>query len=183
MDLNSPCGIKGLTPDMMKLFTKNDISKDMIKDNPQVMIQIMTGLEAKQEIPDNALLTDNEFNEQIKRINFLPDNPNELYRFAKQLGKGAMCTVYHAFNRKNAEECWAVRVMKVPEQDILHKIKIEAAVMTMCANKNIVNYHASYYYMNCLFMFIEFMDGGALTDIIYQNLKKIPEKICAYIMK
>jgi hypothetical protein len=32
-------------------------------------------------------------------------------------------------------------------------------------------------------MFIEFMDGGALTDIIYQNLKKIPEKICAYIMK
>ena len=44
VDLNSPCGIKGLTPEMMKMFTKNDISKDVIKDNPQVMIQIMTGL-------------------------------------------------------------------------------------------------------------------------------------------
>mgnify|MGYP002860951711 FL=1 len=44
--------------------------------------------------------------------------------------------------------------MKVPEQDILQKIKIEAAVMSMCSNPNIVNYHASYYYMNCLFMFI-----------------------------
>lgn len=53
--------------------------------------------------------------------------------------------------------------MKVPEQDILQKIKIEAAVMSMCSNPNIVNYHASYYYMNCLFMFIEFMDGGCLT--------------------
>jgi serine/threonine protein kinase len=73
--------------------------------------------------------------------------------------------------------------MKVPEQEILHKIKIEAAVMMMCANKNIINYNSSYYYMNCLFMLIEYMDGGALTDIIYQNLKKIPEKICAYIMK
>jgi len=88
------------------------------------MIQIVTGLEQKVEIPDNALLTDHEFSEQIKKIQFLPDNPNEIYRFAKQLGKGAMCTVYQAFNRKNPDDVWAVRVMKVPEQEILHKIKI-----------------------------------------------------------
>lgn len=94
-----------------------------------------------------------------------------------------MCTVYQAFNRKNSEECWAVRVMKVPEQDILHKIKIEAAVMSMCSNPNIVNYHSSYYYMNCLFMFIEFMDGGCLTEVIYQYMRNIPENIAAFIMK
>lgn len=35
-----------------------------------------------------------------------------------------MCTVYQAFNRKNANECFAARVMKVPEHDILQKIKI-----------------------------------------------------------
>lgn len=80
------------------------------------MIQIVTGMEKKEEIPENALLTDNEFNGYIKKIVFLPDNPNEAYRFAKQLGKGAMCTVYQAFNRKNPDEVWAVRVMKVPEQ-------------------------------------------------------------------
>lgn len=56
-----------------------------------------------------------------------------------------MCTVYHAFNLTDADECWAVSVMKALEQEILHRIKIEAAVMTMCANKNIVNYHASDY--------------------------------------
>ena len=55
--------------------------------------------------------------------------------------------------------------------------------MSMCANPNIVNYHSSYYYMNCLFMFIEFMDGGCLTEVIYQYMKKIPEKISAYIMR
>jgi len=53
----------------------------------------------------------------------------------------------------------------------------------MCANKNIVNYISSYYYMNCLFMLIEFMDGGSLTDIVYGYTKKIPENISAYIMK
>ena len=44
VDLNSPSGIKGLTPDMMKLFAKNDINKEFIKENPQVMIQIVAGL-------------------------------------------------------------------------------------------------------------------------------------------
>ncbi len=55
--------------------------------------------------------------------------------------------------------------------------------MSMCANKNIVNYISSYYYMNCLFMLIEFMDGGCLTDIVYGYTKKIPQNICAFIMK
>jgi p21-activated kinase 2 len=61
-------------------------------------------------------LSDAEFNKEVAKIQFKPENPNESYRFAKQLGKGAMCTVYQAFNRKNSNECWAVRVMKVPEQ-------------------------------------------------------------------
>lgn len=43
---------------MMKLFNKNDISKELIQENPQVMIQIVTGLENKNEIPENALLSD-----------------------------------------------------------------------------------------------------------------------------
>lgn len=48
VDMNSPMGIKGLTDDMLKLFSKNDISGNDIKENPQAMIQIMHGLE-KQE--------------------------------------------------------------------------------------------------------------------------------------
>lgn len=59
VDLNSPCGIKGLTADMMKLFAKNDIDKEFIQENPQVMIQIMSGLEKKEDETSNShLLTD-----------------------------------------------------------------------------------------------------------------------------
>ena len=62
VDLNSPMGIKGLSDDMMKLFKKNDLSGNEIKENPQAMIQIVKGLETKEEIPDNALLSNAEFN-------------------------------------------------------------------------------------------------------------------------
>lgn len=55
--------------------------------------------------------------------------------------------------------------------------------MTMCSNPNIINYHSSYFYKNCLFMFIEFMDGGSLTEIIYQYIRKIDMGVIAYVLR
>ena len=39
--------------------------------------------------------------------------------------------------------------------------------MEMMQHKNIVKYKERYLYMEILFMVIEFMDGGSLTDVIY----------------
>lgn len=55
--------------------------------------------------------------------------------------------------------------------------------MSLCCSEAIVNYHFTYYFKESLFMFIDFMDVGALTDFVYQYLKKIPEDVIAYIMK
>jgi serine/threonine protein kinase len=32
-------------------------------------------------------------------------------------------------------------------------------------------------------MFVEFMDGGAMTDFVYRYSKKMPEDIIAYFMR
>lgn len=32
-----------------------------------------------------------------------------------------------------------------------------------------------------MFMLVEFMDGGCLTEVVYSYLNKIPEKVIAYI--
>lgn len=61
-------GIKGLTNDMMKLFKKNDLSEHEIKQNPTAMIQILHGLETKEEIPENALISDAQFHKQVAKI-------------------------------------------------------------------------------------------------------------------
>jgi serine/threonine protein kinase len=47
--------------------------------------------------------------------------------------------------------------------------------MKLCSSPSIVTYFFTYYYKESLFMFVEFMNGGALTDFIYQYMKKIPE--------
>jgi serine/threonine protein kinase len=46
--------------------------------------------------------------------------------------------------------------------------------MEMCFSANIVEYHFAYYYKESLFMFIEYMDAGSLTNFIKVYAKKIP---------
>lgn len=94
-----------------------------------------------------------------------------------------MCKVFKATKRKTKNEEYAVRVMKVGDDSSMSKIKIEMAIMKICQHKNIVRYFETFKYMNCLFMVIECMNGGALTEIIYQNFKTIPEDIISYILR
>ena len=78
-----------------------------------------------------------------------------------------MCRVFKATKRKSKSEEFAVRVMKVGDDSSMNKIRIEMALMLMCHHKNIVKYYETFKYMNCLFMIIEFMNGGSLTEVIY----------------
>ena len=44
--------------------------------------------------------------------------------------------------------------------------------MQLCGANNIVNYNFSYYYKNLLFMFVEYMNEGCLTDFIFEYIFK-----------
>ena len=64
--------------------------------------------------------------------------------------------------------------MKQKDPETLHKIRCEIAVMELISSPNIVEYYFTYYYRESLFMFIEFMDAGSLTDFVKKYLKCIP---------
>lgn len=88
------------------------------------MISIINGLDKEEKQPENKLLSNEEFERFVRSIEFRTDNPNDSYRFGSELGKGAMCKVYHVFDRKNPTLEFAVRLMKVQEKDTIEKIKI-----------------------------------------------------------
>lgn len=126
-----------------------------------------------------------EFQKIVNSIKFIEEDPSKYYKFDKNmLGKGAMAKVYCATEKKNASLKYAVRVMKLDDKNnTLVKIRLEIALMKMIEHKNIVKYKESFLYMDCLFMVIEFMDGGSLTDVIYSFFKTIKENVIAYICK
>ena len=119
-------------------------------------------------------MTMKDFEDKIKEIKLISENPSKYYKFSDELGKGANCKVYIATDRKDKKKAFAVRIIKIRDEKKLEKIKREIAVMNMCINENIVSYYFSYYYKNLLFMFIEYMNGGNLTDFIYKYFGKIP---------
>lgn len=57
VDLNSEFGIKGLPEEWKKLFSKEGIKPEDIKENPAAMIQIIKGMETEEVEPENKLLT------------------------------------------------------------------------------------------------------------------------------
>ena len=55
--------------------------------------------------------------------------------------------------------------------------------MKLCSSRAIVQYYETFYFKQSLFMFVEYMKGGSLTDFIYRYEKKIPENVISYIAK
>lgn len=112
----------------------------------------------------------------VKSVEFIEKNPSEKFLFnEKELGKGAMCKVYLAYDREEVDrKSYACRIIKLKDSRTLNKIKIEIAVMNLCNSVNLTRHYFTYYFKESLFMFVEFMDGGALVDLIYAFTRKIP---------
>ncbi|KAL4452909.1 hypothetical protein ABPG74_002474 [Tetrahymena malaccensis] len=184
IDPSAPYGLKGLPPEWEERFKVQGINTDEVKENPQNMISIINNYDQGIEAPKKIILpTNDEFLKIVENIGLQEDDPSKFYNFGDKLGKGAMCQVFKATKRKTKNEEFAVRVMKLGDEGSMNKIKIEMAIMKICQHKNIVRYYETFKFMSCLFMVIEYMNGGSLTEIIYQNFKTIPEDIIAYILR
>lgn len=92
-------------------------------------------------------------------------NPREIYNVGKKIGSGAFGAVFEANNLQTGKKV-AIKEMVITEKE-LNAITNEIAVMKASAHENIVEYEASYFIDdNLLWMVIEFMDGGSVTDVL-----------------
>jgi serine/threonine protein kinase len=78
---------------------------------------------------------------------------------------------------------YAVRILSVPNETFLEKIKEEIVVMNMCQSENSIRHYFTYFYENTLFMFIEYMHHGSLNNFIRHYRRKIDEGVISYIVR
>lgn len=183
LDVNSAFGVKGIPEEWRVLFEKESKLEELSKDNPKILLDIVSNFENKVE-HKNRLVSKEEFHEKMLEIKIEEADPSKKYQFEGELGKGAMCKVYKCSLRTDRKQVFACRIMKMSADPcLLDKVKVEIAVMEMCKHRAIVHYEESFIYKNCLFMLVEFMDGGCLTEVIYEYPKAIPEPVIAYISR
>eukprot|EP00842_Homolaphlyctis_polyrhiza_P003011 jgi/Hompol1/3710/HPOL_006723-RA len=94
-----------------------------------------------------------------------PADPTKLYRNFIKIGSGTSGAVYTAKDVKTGEIV-AIKQMNLEEQSKKDLIINEIIIMRDGKHKNIVNFIDSFLYNGELWVVMEYMEGGALTDCV-----------------
>ena len=86
------------------------------------------------------------------------------YYFFFQIGEGGYGSVFIATNEKKKK--FAVKKMKIDENNTIELIKKEISVMEFLKNENVVLFNAAYQHENTFYVVMELMDFGSLTEIL-----------------
>jgi serine/threonine protein kinase len=103
----------------------------------------------------------------LKAIQIGTVNPTKIIRREKKLGEGAGGVVYVATDLRTNEKI-AVKLSPLSDLD---NIKNEIAMHALSQHPNIVEYKETFAHEDSLWILLEFMEGGALTDILGRSIK------------
>ncbi|CEP13652.1 hypothetical protein [Parasitella parasitica] len=115
-----------------------------------------------------STMTEAQVMEQLRSV-VTNGDPNDLYKKIKRVGQGASGSVYVAVSLATNTKI-AIKQMDLAHQPRKDLIVTEILVMKESQHPNIVNYLDSFLVKNNdLWVIMEYMEGGALTDIIDNN--------------
>ncbi|KAK6538834.1 p21 protein (Cdc42 Rac)-activated kinase [Orbilia ellipsospora] len=98
-----------------------------------------------------------------------PADPTKFYRGYTKIGQGASGGVYTAY-RHGSNACVAIKQMNLEQQPKKDLIINEILVMRESKHQNIVNFMDSFLVRGDLWVVMEYMEGGSLTDVVTFNL-------------
>jgi len=96
-------------------------------------------------------------------------DPTKLYRNLVKVGQGASGGVFTAY-QNGTNNCVAIKQMNLEQQPQQDLIINEILVMKSSKHRNIVNYIDSFLHTGDLWVVMEYMEGGALTDVVTCNI-------------
>ncbi|XP_050673329.1 serine/threonine-protein kinase Pak [Leptidea sinapis] len=112
-------------------------------------------------------MTDEEILEKLRTIVSVGD-PNRKYTKMEKIGQGASGTVYTAIETSTGMEV-AIKQMNLSHQPKKELIINEILVMRENKHNNVVNYLDSYLVNEELWVVMEYLAGGSLTDVVTET--------------
>ena len=96
-------------------------------------------------------------------------DPTKKYRNLVKIGQGASGGVYTAFE-VGTNKCVAIKQMNLEQQPKKDLIINEILVMKDSKHRNVVNFMDSFLVRGDLWVVMEYMEGGSLTDVVTFNM-------------
>jgi len=113
-------------------------------------------------------LTDEEIMAALRKVTTQGDVKSK-YKIQKRVGSGASGTVCEAKDL-HTEDVVAIKMMDLDNQPKKELIITEIEVMKEYQHPNIVNYLDSYLVEKELWVVMEYLEGGALTDVVTETV-------------
>lgn len=93
-------------------------------------------------------------------------DPRARYQKLAKIGEGSTGTVYVAEDTMNSNQPVAIKIMNLYKQQRRELLFNEVVIMRDYKHKNVVEMHDSYLVDDELWVVMEYLAGGALTDIV-----------------
>lgn len=178
-----PAPVQAVKP--LNIANKQAGNKQAVPDSVRQAEAALTKKpEPRQKEVRMSAMTENEVMDRLRSV-VSKDNPNESYSKQRKIGQGASGSVYvarvkenapspvaHELYRQYGPRCQvAIKQMDLRSQPRKELIVNEIIVMKDSQHANIVNFLDSFLQesSNELWVVMEFMEGGALTDVIDNN--------------
>jgi len=182
VDLDSETGFKGLPQEWETMLKSGGITKDMVASNPDEVLQtleFMTGGMVGKDPPVDKKKTDGVVATKPGNLSdyLSTEDPVKIFGKLTKLDEGSSGIVYKGIHNKTNQKC-AIKVIQIKADTKLETLQNEIAIMHTCKHKNIVEYVGSYSVQQDLWIVMEFLEGGKLTDLLMNTQLTEPEIAC-----
>lgn len=161
-------------PEKTKSIYTKPIDEDDGNDNALRVPDLAKEVDPKIVPPKNAnerpkkkKMSDEEILERLKSIVSVGD-PNRKYTKMEKIGQGASGTVFTAIETATGMEV-AIKQMNLQQQPKKELIINEIVVMKANKHPNVVNFLDAYLVGEELWVTMEYLPGGSLTDVVTET--------------
>lgn len=173
VDPKAPTGFAGLPAGWEQALKQSGITKEEAAEHGETIIEVLRFQMEKGCEP--ALPSTRQATIEAKMaVEFKNEDPAGKYQIApKSIGQGGMGTIYMATDKQTGQNV-AIKKLSLSKSTDLPGLQNEIAMMKISAHPNVTQYMCSFMYDRCLWVVMELMDGGSLTNLlqVYTRKKK-----------
>jgi len=168
VNFDTETGFSGLPKEWETLLKSSGITKDEVKKHAQEVLDVLefhTGAKPARRPMQK------EFDESVKSAAQISrDDPRKLFKDLQKVGEGSSGSVYVG-TRVDTREKVAIKATSTSDKTNMKALENEIAMMRLNQHPAIIRYIGSYFCGHELWIVMEYMAGGSLTELLsYQCL-------------
>ena len=155
-------GFIGLPPEWERMLKRSGFQDSEIAENPQGVLDVMKFMQTPlQQQPKHAEEADHPMPQLEDFVQ--KTNPHDFLKDLELMDEGSTCKIYKATDPKTGEAI-AVKEMNITEAN--KKLLFdETRLMASMDHPNIIKFYSAHMLGDTLWIIMELMDGGSLTNV------------------